>query len=73
MDLQTDFKDDFEEKKNFSIGTSRPKNQEYFFSDVPLLPGIFRWNAPKVQPDFVEDFCKWSMPLLPIFMKRPPL
>ena len=35
------------------------------FSDIPLFPGIFRWNDPKCrvpftfQPDFPETFCKW--------------
>ena len=35
------------------------------FSDVPLLPEIFRWITQKrpvlftFQPDFPETFCKW--------------
>ena len=35
------------------------------FSDVPLLPEVFRWDDRKsrvpfiFQPDFPENFCKW--------------
>ena len=41
------------------------------FSDVPLLPEIFRWNAPKVQPDFLEHFCKWSITLYTNLHEKP--
>ena len=48
---------------NFCLEDSIRKNRTTF-SDVPLLPEIFRWNDPKsrvtyiFQPDFPETFCK---------------
>ena len=48
-------------KANFCLEYSVRKNSTTF-SDVPLLPGIFRWNDQKshvpftFQPDFPESF-----------------
>ena len=48
---------------NFRLEYSVRKNRTNF-SDVPLLPEIFRWNDPKChvpfcfQTDFPETFCK---------------
>ena len=49
---------------NFLLEHSIRKNRT-IFSDVPLLPEIFRWEDPKrrvpftFQPDFLENCCKW--------------
>ena len=49
---------------NLPLKYSVRKNRTTF-SDVPLLPEIFRWKDPKgrvpftLQPDFPETFCKW--------------
>ena len=60
--LETGIKDGFEEMEcEFPFGIS----DRTTFSDVPLLPEISRWIAPKrpvlftFQPDFPETFCKW--------------
>ena len=53
----------FEEMENeFLFGIFRPEKRTTF-SEVPLLPEIFRSNDPKshvpftFQPDFPESFC----------------
>ena len=49
---------------NFRLEYSIRKNRTTF-SDVPLLPEIFRWEDTKpraqvtFQLDFPEKFCKW--------------
>ena len=49
---------------NFWLENSVRKNRTTF-SDVPLLPEVFRWSEPNsralfpFQPDFPETFCKW--------------
>ena len=51
-------------KWNTNFRSSVRKNRTTF-SDVPLLPDIFRWDNPKsrvpftFQTDFSETFCKW--------------
>ena len=48
----------FEEMEHeFPLGIFRPETHRTTFSDVPLLPEIFRSIAPK--RDFPETFCKW--------------
>ena len=62
---QTSIKDGVEEMEHeFPFGVFRPGNRTTF-SDVPLLPEIFRWNDSMTietfsfPPDFPETFCKW--------------
>ena len=49
---------------NFHFRIVRPEKQGLTFSDVPLLPEIFRWNDTKnrvpftFQQNFPETFCK---------------
>ena len=51
-------------KTNFRLEYFVRKNRTAF-SDVPLLPEIFRWEDPKsrvsltFEPDFPENSCKW--------------
>ena len=58
-------KDGFEEIEHvFPLGIFRPENRTTF-SDVPLLPEIYRWNDPmtneafSLPPDFPATICKW--------------
>ena len=58
-------KDGFEEiEHEFPLGIFRPENRTTF-SDVPLLPEIYRWNDPmtnetsSLPPDFPATICKW--------------
>ena len=45
---ETGIKDGLEEMEGeFWLGIFRPKKKSITFSDVPLLPDIFRWNDPK--------------------------
>ena len=45
--LETGIKDGFEEMEHeFPLGIFRPETDRTTFSDVPLLPEIFRWIAP---------------------------
>ena len=61
---ETGVKDDFEEMEHeFSVWNILC-GKRTTFSDVPLLPEIFRWSDPEsrvpftFQPDFPEAFCK---------------
>ena len=64
--LETGIKDGFEEMEHdFPAWNLCPETHRTTFSDVPLLPEIFRSIAPKrgvpitFQRDFPETFCKW--------------
>ena len=62
----TGIKDGFEEEMNtnFRLQYSIRKNRTTF-SEIPLLPEIFRWNDPESRIPFVfqldlpETCCKW--------------
>ena len=63
--LETGNKDGFEKMEHeFPFGIFRSEKQASF-SDVPLLPELFRRNDLKsrvpvtLQPDFPQTFCKW--------------
>ena len=60
---------------NFCLEDSIRKNRTTF-SDVPLLPDIFRWNDPKsrvpyiFQPNLPETFCKMVNSLFVVFFQH---